>query len=184
MYNNHIYSINEFVEYHKSKYTYYCEIVILKDGSIQYAIPSHQYKLMEIAGVPIEQIIVQDGEEYNDLLITIPTYASPTHWLSDYTNTAVVWYNTVLLPLNYTESQIETINTLIDNGILSDNITVGISKEYHHCDIEHNSPAKYITKLLDKLSEESNIKLNEALEKIKYKNISDGEYESGEFPIF
>jgi hypothetical protein len=153
-------NIHEFVNYHNSKYIDYCEILISNDGSIQYAIPSHQLKLMELYGVPRDQLYDNKGKEYNELLNTIPLSANPTYWLGDYMNCTIVWYNMVLFPFNYTKDQIDVVNILKDNNILSDDISLDIIKEYHHFSIIEDPEIKDIKSSIDNLYEETKNKLN------------------------
>jgi hypothetical protein len=167
-------NISDFIEYHNSQHVNYCEIIIDSDCSIQYAIPSHQLKLMELYGVPKYQIDDQEGEEYRELINTMPTYASPNHWLCDYINAVIVWYGHVILPYNYKNEQIDCINTLIDNHVLSDSISVDISKEYHHLLItedddkyDTDNKIKYIKALID----EANKRLEKAKSELHIKSL-------------
>lgn len=59
------------LEKHKQTYVQYLEVVILEDGTVEYAVPSHQEKLIALAcqkkGV--------SRQELNDLLLRLPDVA-------------------------------------------------------------------------------------------------------------
>lgn len=73
-------------EKHKKKYTNYLEVVILEDGTVEYAVPSHQEKLIRIAcqklGVCRQKLDSMCPPEY---------YFDYMRWLSMQTGAAAVW---------------------------------------------------------------------------------------------
>ena len=129
--------LDEFISKHKAKYTNYCEAIITEDGTIHYAVPSHQNKLIELYGVPTVPIPGQffdyDGKEFNDLKNKVPDHANFTYWLADYLNMVITWYDYIVFPLNYTKDQISVVKSLIENDVLSRNSKIILTKEYHHC---------------------------------------------------
>lgn len=111
----------EFIAQHE--YKNYCEIVISPTGDVEYAIPSHLYKLMAITG--------KSREEVKKLM---PMRASPIHWLIEYTGYGVCWYSSFLLPIGYSKRQIAVIRRLIRAGIMSINTTGFLTQEKTVCD--------------------------------------------------
>ena len=124
--------VDEFIEQHNKKYINYCEILILEDGTPVYANPSHQYKLMEIYGVPREQYMFASGEQFEKLQKEMPLSASPLHWLVEKTKTVAVWYEFLVFPLNYTGEQLNTVIQLIEGGCISKRIKLDVSEEYSY----------------------------------------------------
>ena len=111
----------EFIAQHE--YKNYCEIVISPTGDVEYAIPSHLYKLMAITG--------KSKEEIRQLM---PMRASPIHWLIEYTGYGVCWYSSFLLPIGYSKRQIAVIRRLMRAGIMSICTQGFITQEKTVCD--------------------------------------------------
>ena len=70
---------------HNETFERYCEVVILKDGTIEYSVPSHQEKLKQV---------------YRDMFGTNPDedcprerYCDYLDWLCEQTESCVVWYS-------------------------------------------------------------------------------------------
>ena len=74
----------------------YCEAVIAPDGSIEYAIPGHVYKLIDVAR--------ESRDEFDRMM---PMRAAPLHWLIEHTGYGAVWYDQFILPRHYTDEQIQ-----------------------------------------------------------------------------
>ena len=123
--------ISNFIKEHNEKYTCYCEILILKDGTPVYANPSHQLKLAEVYGVPRERMYLT--HEWQELQNTIPENADPTEWLIEKTQSVAVWYNLFIFPLVYTKEQIETARKLIEAGCVSKQYRFDVAYEYSAC---------------------------------------------------
>lgn len=74
------------IETHKRTFVNYLEVVILEDGTIEYAVPSHQEKLVNIYmkkyNITREEVINRCPEEY---------YFNYTEWLCDETKAVAVW---------------------------------------------------------------------------------------------
>lgn len=128
-------TLNEFIAQHKHKN--YCEIVISPDGDIEYAIPSHLYKL-----------IILSKESKNELDKMMPNRAAPLNWLCEHTKYAVCWYNYFILPKDYTNIQVSIIKTLSDVGIMSNDINGIITMEKSLCEslekFEETGDEKYL----------------------------------------
>lgn len=113
----------EFIAQHKHKN--YCEIVISPTGDIEYAIPSHLYKMMAIT-----------GKDKNELDEMIPEKAAPLPWLVEYTGYGAVWYDYVMLPKQYTCEQISTLVDLMSCGVMVNYIQdCHISQEKTICEL-------------------------------------------------
>ena len=128
-------TLNEFIAQHKHKN--YCEIVISPDGDIEYAIPSHLYKLITLL-----------KESKNELDKMMPNRAAPLNWLCEHTKYAVCWYNYFILPKDYTNIQVSIIKTLSDAGIMSNDINGIITMEKSLCEslekFEETGDEKYL----------------------------------------
>ena len=112
----------EFINQHNDKH--YCEIVISPTGDIEYAMPSHLYKLMEIT-----------NKTDIELKHMIPMRASPLEWLVEYTGYCVCWYSSCILPIGYSKRQIAVIRRLMRNNIMTSNIIANIAQEKSLCDL-------------------------------------------------
>lgn len=64
--------IQEWIDSHNKQYTNYCEAIILPNGSIAYAIPSHQIRLKELKGVPYRPLSNKRTKKEIALLKEIP----------------------------------------------------------------------------------------------------------------
>ena len=102
----------------------YCEAVIAPDGSIEYAIPGHVYKLIDVA-----------RESRDELDRMMPMRAAPLHWLIEQTGYGAVWYDQFILPRHYTDEQIQALQELCNAGIIADGSTGIISVEKTICSI-------------------------------------------------
>ena len=112
----------EFIAQHVDKC--YCEIVISSTGDIEYAIPSHTYKLINITK--------KSREELKQI---IPVRAAPLEWLVEYTGYCVCWYSSCILPIGYSKRQISVIRRLMRHNIMASNIIASISQEKSLCDL-------------------------------------------------
>ena len=128
-------TLNEFIAQHKHKN--YCEIIISPDGDIEYAIPSHLYKLITLS-----------KESKDKLDKMMPNSAAPLNWLCEHTKYAVCWYNYFILPKDYTNIQVSIIKTLSNTGIMSNDINGIITMEKSLCEslekFEETGDEKYL----------------------------------------
>ena len=127
--------LSHFIAQHKHKN--YCEIVISPDGDIEYAIPSHLYKLITLS-----------KESKDKLDKMMPNRAVPLNWLCEHTKYAVCWYNYFILPKDYTNIQVSIIKTLSNTGIMSNDINGIITMEKSLCEslekFEETGDEKYL----------------------------------------
>jgi len=74
------------LEQHKKHYPHYLEVIIGPDGNVMYAVPSHQYKLMDIAcrkfGVDRKKLDEMCPREY---------WCDYMRWLCSITDCIAVW---------------------------------------------------------------------------------------------
>ena len=128
-------TLDEFIVQHDS--VAYCEIVISPFGDIEYAIPGHVYKLIDIT-----------KESQDELNKIMPNCAAPLNWLCEHTKYAVCWYNYFILPKDYTNIQVSIIKTLSDTGIMSNDINGIITMEKSLCEslekFEETGDEKYL----------------------------------------
>jgi len=115
-------NVKDFIAQHNHKC--YCEIVISPDGDIEYAEPSHLYKLIRIT-----------GETKDALNAKIPDRAAPMEWLVEYTGYCVCWYDSFVLPNGYTTHQIHCIKELMRVGIMYSYIEGPITCEKTVCEL-------------------------------------------------
>ena len=127
------YNADDFIAYHNSKYICYCEVIIFPDGRVTYANPSHLIKLETIWGVPLEEVY-EGGPTRDKLWDSIPSSASPLHWLSEELNCVVLWYNAIIFPLNYTEAQLDCVKRLMKAGCIDSDLIVQVTVERTICD--------------------------------------------------
>ena len=97
------------IEQHKKHFTNYLEVIILPDGTVEYAVPSHQEKLIAICQkqlrVSRDQLMYMCPEEY---------YADFMVWLCNVSHCVAVWNNFIYKsdsePL--TNAQYQTLDKL------------------------------------------------------------------------
>lgn len=130
--------IEQFITQHEHKQ--YCEIVIAPNGDIEYAIPSHLYKLIRIT-----------EESKDDIDKKMSYRAAPLEWLIEYTGYGVAWYDNFIVPYGYTDEQIHSIQMLINNGIMSPIVTGKVTQEKTTCELLDEFDKTGDKSLLDKI---------------------------------
>lgn len=100
------------IEKHRQTFIDYFEAVLMADGTVQYAVPSHQEKLIKIGSE-------QYGKSRDDFIEMCPpeAYCDYMEWLCDTTGCVAMWNRFVIGKPN--QFQIDKINELIDAGIVS-----------------------------------------------------------------
>ena len=91
----------------------YCEAIIYPNGDIEYSIPSHERKLIEVSGL-----------SFNQIQKLMPIEAGSVAWLVDYTGCCAIYYDFAYVPDKFTRAQIESIQKLIDNKIISKDFSI------------------------------------------------------------
>ena len=100
---------------HKAKYIDYLEVVVLEDGTVEYAVPSHEQKLLNVA-------IKKLGKSKQEIIDACPEerYFDFVPWLCEITNSLSVW---CWFHAGYcNQAQYETMKKLKDYGIYYGNI--------------------------------------------------------------
>lgn len=103
------------LEKHKQTFINYLEVCIHPDGSIHYAVPSHQRYLENLA-------VAQHGGTYQEFLDSVPCewYADYLNYLINITKCVVVWSHGYQ-GNEFTAKQIKSLRTLMIAGILKNN---------------------------------------------------------------
>lgn len=105
------------IEQHKKHYTNYLEVIMFPDGHIEYAVPSHQEKLIKIysnkTGLSRDEISEQCPTEY-------AFYPNP--WLCEVTGCVSIWSNGIIKGdhQDLTDEQLQMLLLLRDEGLLID----------------------------------------------------------------
>ena len=102
------------VNRHKETFTNYFEAIIYPNGNVEYAIPSHQEKLirllMKIRNCSRQDIFNQCPAEY---------YFNVIQWLCNETKCISCWYEGFICPESgITNLQLETIKILREKGVV------------------------------------------------------------------
>lgn len=98
------------IEVHKKTFINYLEVVILEDGTIVYAVPSHQKKVIEIA---CEKLRITE-KELSDLCPQ-EYYFDFMTWLCHVSGCVSLWNEQMIGTPN--EQQVTTIQQLIDEKL-------------------------------------------------------------------
>lgn len=100
------------LEKHKQTYVQYLEVVILEDGTVEYAVPSHQEKLIALAcqknGVSRDELNAMCPEEY---------YFDFISWLCMQANAVAVWNNGCRCGISINRKQVATLRRLKIAGV-------------------------------------------------------------------
>lgn len=99
------------LEMHKKTFVNYLEVVIDEEGTVEYAVPSHQEKLIAIAcvklGVTRQELSDMCPEEY---------FADFGIWLSKMSGCCMVW-NDFVMGYDFSAKQIIALKHLKENGV-------------------------------------------------------------------
>lgn len=100
------------IEQHKKNYVHYLEVVVSPEGEVEYAVPSHQEKLIAIACKQKacsrqELYAICPKEYYFDFLI----------WLCKITGYISVWETFVVYTEDITTEQVITLRRLSEAGL-------------------------------------------------------------------
>ena len=102
------------IDKHKQKYINYLEVVIHPDGKVEYAIPSHQEKLIDICcnklNISREELSDMCPPEYFFDFVT---------WLCNTSECISVWTNYIITPNDkpITDKQMQILKKMKDIGI-------------------------------------------------------------------
>lgn len=102
------------IETHKKTFINYCEVVILEDGTIEYAVPSHEQKLLEVVakkhGMTKQEII--DKVRDSNLLQYWYEILSHDAKCMQVSNSSCRFF------FKANDAQIKSLQTLIANGLI------------------------------------------------------------------
>lgn len=111
--------ISDWVDNHNKQYINYCEAIILSNGDITYAVPSHQIKLLELYGISYDPFSSNKSSKEMELYNKIPIEADVCEWLCEDLQTISVWYNYAIIPHNYTTEALDTYLELVKHKCVS-----------------------------------------------------------------
>ena len=98
---------------HKNNFINYLEVIILKDGTIKYAVPSHEQFLIQL-------YIDTYNVTREELITLIPIEEIPIRWLIKRLGVISVWYKSIVRPSVITKEQETILKTFVDNEIIYD----------------------------------------------------------------
>lgn len=101
---------------HKQTFINYLEVIIHEDGSVHYAVPSHQEYLIKYA---CKQLNCSRDELYD--MCPEEYYFNLMEWLCKITKCVSVWSQGFIY-CELSDNQKETLQILIDNGLTLGNI--------------------------------------------------------------
>lgn len=104
------------IKQHKATFTNYLEVIITRDGTVLYAVPSHQGKAMSLA---VEEL----GKTEEEIADMCPKefYFDYLTWLLSLTGSAAVWSTLIMAP-SLTKAQVATLRRLKMAGLLKASI--------------------------------------------------------------
>lgn len=112
--------IDEFLKHHTKNFIQYCEIVIHPDGDIEYCIPSHQQKLIELTGLTADTLW-NKIDMMSDVMIE----------LCNMTNCVSVWFDLYINPKNVTKKQLSTLKSLKNSNCINSKLSINSEPGYH-----------------------------------------------------
>lgn len=103
------------IEQHKAHYVNYLEVIIKEDGTVEYAVPSHQRKLENI-------LAEQWNTDISNIRNRCPQemYWDYIQWLCLMTGCVSLWSRSSTLPKMLTRPQLDMIHKLIYEGLYVD----------------------------------------------------------------
>ena len=110
------------IEKHKQTFINYLEVVILSDGTIEYAVPSHQEKAIRLACKKLNC-----DRDYFINVVSKDHVSDWYEWLMDIAGVIMVWDRQVHYH-NVTQAQIDSLKNLKNAGLYLGPI---IRKEIH-----------------------------------------------------
>lgn len=100
------------MDQHRKTFVHYLEVIVLPDGTIKYAIPSHQMSV-ELHLAEAEHISIQE------LRARCPKsmYGDYSQWLCEQSGCIMLWEYFCIGPNQWTAQQVEAVNKLIKAGL-------------------------------------------------------------------
>lgn len=105
------------IEQHKKTFVHYLEVLILEDGTVMYAVPSHQELAIKLAcgklGINRDELMKRCPPEY---------YFDFMRWLLRITNAIALWEDQCLTGDSISKKQIAKLRALKLNGLYTGQI--------------------------------------------------------------
>lgn len=101
-------------EMHKDNFICYCEVIIHKDGLIEYAVPSHQEKLIQIYAD--KHLMSRD----NAMDFLRQQQEDPIDLMMCDTGCIYIWYDHMHNATNLTDAQMHALTLLLNNTCICD----------------------------------------------------------------
>ena len=98
-------------ETHRKNFINYLEVIINKDGTVEYAVPSHQQKLLNL-------YCKNHNVTMEELWNLIPIEDSPETWIVFNEGVISVWYEFIIRPEYITEEQQYALDKLKETGCI------------------------------------------------------------------
>lgn len=105
------------IETHKRTFVAYLEVVISPEGIVEYAVPSHTDKLIEILAKQKGIKTFDEAKKYVFDTATNNGYCSSIDFLTGVTGYISVWFNGYVTEDPPTKAQLDKLKELFDNGV-------------------------------------------------------------------
>jgi hypothetical protein len=103
------------VETHKKTFINYLEVIIRKDGTIEYAVPSHMIKLQRIYGKTMDEVFEEYQHQHENEPYDVAVLLDPVEWLCKKTECISVWESGYTGIIN--DAQRKSLQLLHDNDL-------------------------------------------------------------------
>ena len=103
------------VETHKKTFINYLEVIIRKDGTIEYAVPSHMIKLQRIYGKTMDEVFEEYQHQHENEPYDVAVLLDPVEWLCKKTGCISVWECGYAGMIN--DAQRKSLQLLHDNDL-------------------------------------------------------------------
>ena len=104
------------INLHQKHFVNYLEVVILPNGDIEYAVPSHQQFLIKY-GAQIHNLSIEEFEN----LCPVEYYCNYLYWLSIQTHCVIVW-SQGYFGIDITDKQRKVLDQFVDLKLMKDTI--------------------------------------------------------------
>ena len=105
------------IETHKQTFVSYLEVVISPEGTVEYAVPSHSDKLIEILAKQKGIKTFDEAKKYVFNTAMNNGYCSSIDFLTGVTRYISVWFNGYVAGDPPTKAQLDKLKELFDNGV-------------------------------------------------------------------
>lgn len=105
------------IETHKQTFVSYLEVVISPEGTVEYAVPSHTDKLIEVLAKQKGIKTFDEAKKYVFDTAMNNGYCSSIDFLTGVTGYISVWFNGYVAGDPPTKAQLDKLKELFDNGV-------------------------------------------------------------------